>query len=80
VPLSPYSMAEGRPLHSREAATCRPLGNSNLCKPPLPARRIYSFGGVGSHLSVPSGLVPGGAEVDSGEIHRGEEGVGTDRV
>ncbi|KAK1668617.1 hypothetical protein QYE76_056776 [Lolium multiflorum] len=69
APMSPYSMAEGRPLHPCAAATGRPQGSSNLRKPLF--SEDLSFGGVGSHLCVPSGLVPGGAEVDSDKICRG---------
>jgi hypothetical protein len=45
----------------------------------MPTQRLSSFVGVGSHLCVPSGLVPRGVEVDSGELRRGEEGAGPDR-
>jgi hypothetical protein len=54
-------------------------GSSNIRQAFLPAWRLSSFVGVGSHLCAPSGLVPGGVEVDSGELRRGEEGAGPDR-
>jgi hypothetical protein len=73
-------MAGRRPLHPRAAVTGRPQGSNNLRKALFPARRLSSFGGVGSHLCVPSGFVLSGAEVESGEIRRGEEGAGPDRV
>jgi hypothetical protein len=80
APLSPYFMAEGRPLHPRVMATDRPQGNSNLRQAFMPIRRLSSFVGVSSHLCAPSGPIPGGVEVDPGELRHGEEGVGPDRV
>jgi hypothetical protein len=80
APLSPYFMAEGRPHHPRVTATGRPHGNNNLRQAFMPTRRLSSFVGVSSHLCAPSGPVPGGVEVDSGELRRGEEEVGPARV
>jgi hypothetical protein len=79
APLSPYLTAEGRPLHPRVTATSHPQGNNYLRQAFLPTRRIYRLVGVGSHFCTPSGLVPGGAEVDSGELRCGEDGAGPDR-
>jgi hypothetical protein len=80
APLSPYFTAEGWPLHPRATATGRPLGNNNLRQALMPTRRISSVVGVSSHLCAPSGFVPGGVEVNSGELCRGEEGAVPDRV
>jgi hypothetical protein len=79
APLSPDFLAEGRPLHSRAAATGRPQGSNNLRKALCQLGGFPNLGGVSSHLCVPSGFVPGGAEVDSGEIQRGDGGAGPDR-
>lgn len=81
APLSPYSTAEGRPLQPRAAATNhgRPQDFNNL-QAFLPVRRPFGLAVVGSHLHTPSGFVPGGVEVDSGEPCSGGAGAGLDHV
>jgi hypothetical protein len=78
APLSPYLKAGRRPLHPRVTASSCPQGNNYLRQAFLPTRRIHRLVGVGSHFCTPSGFVPDGAEVDSGELRRGEDGAGPD--
>lgn len=79
APLLLYLTAEGRPLHPRVTASSCPQGINYLRQAFLPTRRFYRLVGVGSHFCAPSGLVPGGAEVDSSELSCGEDGARPDR-
>jgi hypothetical protein len=78
APLSAFLLVVGRPLHP-EALTLvlRPQAYLNLQSS---RRRLKSIVGVCSRLHAPSGSVPGGMEVDSGDLDDGGSGAGLDRV
>jgi hypothetical protein len=78
APLSPYSLAVGRALQPDATAIIRPQAFFNLQS--VSKRRLNSFVGVSSRFHAPSGSVPGGVEVGSGELYGGGSGAGPDGV
>jgi hypothetical protein len=76
--LSPYSLAVGRPLHPE--VTTLVLHSQVFLNLQSSRRRLNSIVGVSSRLHAPSGSVPGGMEVGSGDLDGGGSGAGLDRV
>jgi hypothetical protein len=79
----PSELVVGLPLPPPSLATVysgRRLQVYNNLQAMMPQRRPFSFVGVSSRLHAPSGYVPGGIEVGSGELYGGGSGAGLDRV
>ena len=73
-------MAERQPLHPQDSVAVTGLQDLNNLQGFVPCRRPSDDGAVGSHLTVPSGHVPGDGKIGSVEHRGGGDGAGPDRV